>query len=281
MNLQSCQNCWFNGLQYGPLGLPVGYCSRHLKVLNLAEETTCGLQLRKDLSLKRALEVGGIHRKHYPVHEIVTVVEKKPANGSASCDPADLKSLTSDPVGAIAFDYGTLGSKIESLAMLKNTAGARAEVALTSLSRAYVANCVSREGRWTSGIHLYWWTRSRLADEPQIAASDIRTVGGLQLSRQVALTAWSVVMLRLTLIDDIAEHAASQGDQLGLARGLLIKAAEDVQSFNIKTLTRWIKTTALPALDKRLPYKTYVSLANDLHKEPPEPAAKPEHGVYG
>lgn len=251
MNLQSCQNCWFNGLQYGPLGLPVGYCSRHLKVLNVAEETTCGLQLRKDLSLKRALEVAGIHRKHYPVHEIVTVAEKKPANGSASSDPADLKSLTSDPVGAIAFDYGTLGSKIESLAMLKNTAGARAEVALTSLSRAYVANCVSREGRWTSGIHLYWWTKSRLADEPQIAASDIRTVGGLQLSRQVALTAWSVVMLRLTLIDDIAEHAASQGDQLGLARGLLNKAAEDVQSFNIKTLTRWIQTTALPALDSR------------------------------
>lgn len=281
MNLQSCQNCWFNGLQYGPLGLPVGFCSRHLKVLNLAEDTTCGLQLRKDLSLMRALEVGGVHRKHYPVHEIVSVVERKPANGSASSDPADLKSLTSDPVGAIAFDYGTLGSKIESLAMLKNTAGARAEVALTSLSRAYIANCVSRDGRWTSGIHLYWWTRSRLAEEPQIAASDIRTVGGIQLSRQVALTAWSVVMLRLTLIDDIAEHAASQGDPFGQARGLLNKAAEDVQSFNIKTLIHWIQSKALPALDKRLPYKTYVKLAKDLHKEPPESGIESEHGIYG
>ena len=281
MNLQSCQNCWFNGLQYGPLGLPVGYCSRHLKVLNAAEETTCGLQLRKDLALKRALEVGSIHRKHYPVHEIVTVIERKPANGSASSDPSDLKSLTSDPIGAIAFDFGTLGSKIESLAMLRNTAGARAEVALSSLSRAYVANCVSRNGRWTSGIHLYWWTKSRLAEEPQIAASDIRTVGGVQLSRQVALTAWSVVMLRLTLIDDIAEHAASQGDSFGRARGLLNKAAEDVQSFNIKTLTRWIQSTALPALDKQLPYKTYVKLANDLHKEPPDSSAQSEHGIYG
>jgi hypothetical protein len=278
MNLQSCQNCWFNGLQYGPLGLPVGYCSRHLEVLNSADDMTCGLHLRKDLSLQRARKVGEVHRRHYPVHEIVSVVERKPVNGAASAAAEDIKALRSDPVGAIAFDYGALGSKIESLAMLKNTAGARAEVALASLSRGYVANCVAREGRWTSGIHLYWWTRSRLAEEPEISASDLRSVGGIPLSRQVALTAWSIVMLRLTLIDDIAEHAAAQGDAFGRARGLLKRAAEDVQTFHVTTLTRWIRSTALPALDRRLPEKAYVKLANDLHKEL---GSDSKLGVYG
>lgn len=281
MNLHSCQNCWFNGLQYGPLGLPVGYCSRHLKILNAAGETTCGLHLRKDLSLKRAKEVGEVHRRHFPIHEIVSVGDRQPINDSVSTRSADIKALTSDPIGAIAFEYGTLGSKIESLAMLKNTAGARAEVALTSLSRGYVANCVSRNGRWTSGLHLYWWTKSRLADEPNIAATDIRTVGSIQLSRQVQLTAWSVIMLRLTLIEDIAEHAAAQGDKFGGARGLLKKAAEDVQTFNIRTLTRWIQSTAIPMLDHKMPYKTYVQLANELHKEPPETGAPANQGVFG
>lgn len=281
MILQSCENCWFNGLQYGPLGLSVGYCTRHLKVLNSAEETTCGLQLRKDLGLPRAKQVGELHRRFYPVHRIVNLADKRPANGSASSAPADVRTLISDPVGAIAFEYGTLGSKIESLSMLKNTSGARAEVALLSLSRGYVANCVSRQGRWTSGLHLYWWTKSRLADEPQIAASDIRSVGGLQLSRQVTLTAWSVVMLRLALIDDIAEHAASQGDSFGAIRGLLSKSAEAVQTFNTRTLARWIRASAIPSLDRRLPYKTYVKLANELHKEPAMSRAESEPGIYG
>jgi hypothetical protein len=150
-----------------------------------------------------------------------------------------------------------------------------------SLSRGYVANCVSQGGRWTSGLHLYWWTRSRLGDEPQIAPSDMRTVSGIQLSRQIALTAWSIIMLRMTLIDDIAEHAASQGDRFGDVRGLLKKAAEDVQTFNIKTLTRWIHGTALPFLDRKLPYKTYVKLANELHRESSEEGSMAELGIYG
>jgi hypothetical protein len=281
MNLQSCQNCWFNGLQYGSLGLPVGYCSRHLQVLNSADDTTCGLQLRKDLSLQRAREVGEIHRRHYPVHEIVSVVGRKPVNGAASTAAEDIKASRSDPVGAIAFEYGALGSKIESLAMLKNTPGARAEVTLSSLSRGYVANCVARDGPWTSGIHLYWWTRSRLADEPNISASDIRAVGGIPFSRQVALTAWSIVMLRLTLIDDIAEHAASQGHGFGRARGLLRRAAQDVQTFHVTTLARWIRSTALPMLDQRLPERAYVKLANDLHKEELRSGSGSKQGVYG
>jgi hypothetical protein len=271
MNLQSCQNCWFNGLQYGALGLSVGYCVRHRKVLGAPDDTTCGLHLRKDLPLGRARQVGDVHvhKKHYPVHEIVMVRDKGPTFDTVSDDPKDIKTLISDPVGATAYEYGALGSKIESLAVLRNTAGARAEVALASLGRGYVANCVARNGRWTSGIHLYWWTKLRLIEEPIILASDLRSTDGIKLSRQVALTAWSVVMLRLTLIDDIAEHAASQGHNFGRARGLLSKAAEDVQDFNFRSLRKWLLSTALPILDHRLPYKAYVQLANELHKEEP------------
>ena len=265
MILQSCQNCWFNGLQYGPLGLPVGYCSRHLKILNVAENTTCGLQLRKDLSLQRAKQVSKLHRPHYSSDNIVRLQDREIANGEVSAKEADLQSLRSDTIGEIVSDYGLLGSKIESLAMLNSTSGARAEVAMLSLSIGYVSNCVERNGHWTSGLHLYWWTKSRLALEPDIAPSDIRTVDGIQLSRQVMLTAWSIIMLRLTLIDDIAEHAASEQDGFGAARGLLTRAAEDVQTFNIKTLTKWIRSTAIPDLERALPYKRYVKLANELH----------------
>lgn len=281
MNLQACQNCWFNGFQYGAVGLSIGYCSRHRKVLGDAEATTCGFHLRKDLSLKRSREVNAVHRAVYPVHQIVTVYEQKPANGAASDDPKDIAAVTSDHVGSIAFEFGSLGSKIESLAMLKSTPGVRAEVALSSLARGYVANCVARNGQWTSGLHIYWWTKSRLAAEPQIVASDIRTTGGLSPSRQTALVMWSVVMLRLTLIEDIAEHAAEQGHSFGAARGLLRQAAADVQTFNFPTLRRWIVSKGLPELDRRLPYKTYVKLSNDLHKEPPEANAGTAPSLYG
>jgi len=64
MKLNSCQNCWFNGLQYGAIGLTVGYCARHKKILNFPDGITCGLHLRKDLTLNRASEVSEIQKKN-------------------------------------------------------------------------------------------------------------------------------------------------------------------------------------------------------------------------
>jgi hypothetical protein len=265
--LQSCQNCWFNGLQYGALGLPVGYCSRHQKILNAAEGTTCGLQIRKDLPLKRAQQVASVHAARYADSVIVQIYRDEEAGREISSDMKDLASLRSDPVGEIVSDYGMLDSNIESLAQLKILSGARAEVAMLSLARGYISNCVRQNGSWTSGLHLYWWTKNRLPEIPEIAVKDLRTTGGLQLSRQLDLIAWSVVMLRLTLIDDIIEYAAAQHDPIGEVKELLQKAAEAVQTFNLRNLSRWLKTEALPHLDRKLPYERYKILSRQLHQQ--------------
>jgi hypothetical protein len=265
--LQSCQNCWFNGLQYGALGLSVGYCSRHQKILNAAEGTTCGLHMRKDLTLKRAQQVASVHANRYSASVIVHIYRDEEARREISSDKKDLDSLRGDPVGELVADYGMLDSKIESLAQLKTLTGARAEVAMLSLARGYASNCMSRNGNWTSGLHLYWWTKKRLPEIPNISVSDLRTTGSIQLSRQVDLTAWSIIMLRLTLIDDIIGYAAIENDPLGEVKGLLQKACETVQTFNLHKLSKWIRAEAQPALDRTLPYERYIELSRSLHKD--------------
>jgi hypothetical protein len=265
--LVSCQNCWFNGLQYGALGLSVGYCSRHRIILNAADATTCGLHVRKDLSLDRAQQVAAVHAARYASSLIVRIYGNETAKDDVSSNERDLDSLRSDAVGDVVVEYGMLDSKIESLAQLKAMSGARAEVAMLSLARSYVSHCIGRQGSWTSGLHLYWWTKERLTATPDIAITDIRSTGGLQLARQIELTAWSVVMLRLTVIDDIIEYAAAQDDPLGEVRGLLDKSAEAVSTFNLRTLAKWMRTEARPRLDRMLPYERYVELARQLHKD--------------
>lgn len=267
MTLQSCQNCWFNGLQYGALGLPVGFCSRHQVVLNAAEGTTCGLHMRKDLPIKRAKQVSLVHAAKYSKTNIVRIDREGVATIEASSDERDIDALRTDPVGELVSDYGILGSKIESLSELRRLNGARAELAMMSLARGYVYNCVNRNGNWTSGLHIYWWTKKRLPDIPEISAQDILSTAGIQLARQLELTKWSVMLLRLTLIDDIVEHAAGQDHLMGEARGLLQKYAEAIQTFNLNKTSKWMRAEALPILDKALSYKRYVELSRKLHKD--------------
>lgn len=265
--LHSCENCWFNGLQYGALGLPVGYCTRHRKVLNAADFTTCGQHLRKDLSLHRAQAVAELHAARYPGDVIVRIYDEAQANEEVSSNGKDLDTLRKDPVAEAASDYGLLDSKIESLAQLKALPGARAEVAMLSLARGYVRNCVMRDGRWTSGLHIYWWTKKRLAETPDIAVGDLRTTGGIQLSRQVELTAWSIVMLRLTLIDDIAIYAGTDNHPVGGATGLLQRYAASADSFSLAKLAKWIRAEALPILDEALPWDGFSRLCREMHRE--------------
>ncbi|WNV06943.1 hypothetical protein RP726_20945 (plasmid) [Candidatus Methylospira mobilis] len=269
--LQSCQNCWFNGLQYGALGLSVGYCSRHDKILNAAEGTTCGQHMRKDLSLKRAKEVASIHKNRYSDSVIINIYRDEEAEREISSDEKDVDLLRGDSVGDLVTNYGKLDTKIISLAQLNMLAGtkygARAEVAMLSLARGYVSNCMRLNGNWTSGLHIYWWTKNRLAEIPDIQTSDIRTTGGINLHRQVDLTSWSIIMLRLTLIDDVIEHAATQNDPIGEVKGLLQKASEAVQTFNPDKLSKWMRAKAQPALDKKLTYERYQELSRNLHRD--------------
>ena len=131
MKLQSCQNCWHNGLQYGSVGLPFGYCARHAKILNFADETTCGQQIRKDLGLTRAHEVAERHSQLYDDDIIVRLTTKEQFDSDTSDAGIDEDLLRKDRIADAVIDYGFLNSKIASLAQLKSISSARADVALT------------------------------------------------------------------------------------------------------------------------------------------------------
>jgi hypothetical protein len=264
MITQSCQNCWFNGLQYGALGLAVGYCALHKVILNYSEGTTCSHQRRKDLSLDRVGQVSEHHRDFFSSDQIVNLHRPELTSTEISNKEADFARLRKDTVGELVSDYSQFDSKIEFLAQLRRARGVRAELAMLSLSRVYVNNCFTNDGKWTSGIHLYWWTKSRLAEEPDIGVDDIRFTDGLNLSRQLELVSWSLIMLRLTFIADIALYASENGDPLAEAMGLLDEAANENHSFNISKLTRWMRREAVPFLDKLFSKDRYLELANTL-----------------
>lgn len=269
MKLHSCQNCWFNGLQYGSVGLSFGYCGRHRKVLNLADATTCGQHVRKDLGLARSQEVASIHSSVFDNDKIVRIDTKEEVAADTSSADKDTEILRKDRVADAVMDYGFLDSKIGSLAQLKSIESIRSDVAMTSLGRAYVKNCVSNGGKWTSGIHLYWWTKKRIAHIPDLEVSDLRYSQSTQLHRQAELAKWSVMMLRLSLLDDIVGYANQQDDVIGKEIGIADRAAESVQIFNLGKLSRWIKTELLPALNSRLDNARYYSLADELKNQSP------------
>jgi hypothetical protein len=267
MNLQSCQNCWFNGLQYGAVGLSVGFCVRHRRVLTLADETTCGLHIRKDLGLARAREVARVHAHVFDGDKIVRFRGKDEVGSDTSGSEKDIAFLKKDPVGEAVVEYGALGSKIESLVQLKMFETARSDLAMTSLGRAYVGNCIRQGGRWTSGIHLFWWTKKRLALIPDLQVGDIRHDGSIKLSRYVELAAWSIMMLRLSFLDDIIQYARQEDDDIGHVGDILNEAATNVPNLSTVKLSAWIKKILIPALEARLNYQRYSTIARELHKE--------------
>jgi hypothetical protein len=267
MKLNSCQNCWFNGLQYGALGLTIGYCSKHKKILNIPDTTTCGLHLRKDLTVLRAKEVSEVHSRYFSPDFVSRIADGIYHEKDFSDKCKDIDLLKKDAVADAVTDYGELGSTIESLAQLKAMPGARAELAMLSLGRGYVNNCVSRNGKWTSGLHLYWWSKQRLTEIPEIKIEDLRSIGATQIARLSTLTSWSLVMLRLTFVDDIITYANQQGDPLGKVTSLTEQAALALDNFNLRALSRWLKSHAAPQLDARLSSSRYAELAKELHTE--------------
>jgi hypothetical protein len=126
-------------------------------------ELACGRHFRKDLPAADAARERDGHVKRFSPSAVMKLSEPAaPANGgytSASSDDRD--RLASDPVGVFALEYGSLESKLASLAQLRFLPGVRPELALMSIGRAYVNRCVENDGRWTSELHLLWWTRRR------------------------------------------------------------------------------------------------------------------------
>jgi hypothetical protein len=266
----SCANCWFNGLQQGSLGLSLGYCVEHKVVLRRAEETTCGRHVRNDLTLPSARAQQVAHRRRYSRMEGVQNVRTAEPVDNAGLIEQDTAFLRRDPVGDAVADYGAIGSKIESLALLKGMGTFRGDLALFSLGRSYANRCVGRGGRWTSGLHLLWWARQRLATDPvpDVRPEDLRYTTATSLDRQVDLAQWSILMLRILFISDVGRHAEGQGDGVGRLADFAEQAAEESRTVAARTLARWVKGKGLAAIDAVFPYERYVTLATELHRDP-------------
>lgn len=268
----SCSNCWHNPLQNDAVGLTVGYCTLHRRVLYESDQLTCGHQKRKDLPLDSALAAMEHHSQQFEPQTIVYIRTRKAANGAASKAAADTAAMTKDPVGEVVADWST-GAKIETLAQLRKMPGARAELAFASLARAYVAWCQRQpRGAWTSGIHLLRWSLQRLDQLPEIAVNDLRVAGRMTLPRQLELAQWSIVMLRLCFVSDMGHYARQQGsDVVGGLDGLVERAAEKTD-LSTASLLAWLRGPGLTRAHKALSHDHYESLAKKLHKDRGESA---------
>lgn len=265
MTLGSCANCCFNGMQYGSVGLSVGYCVEHRAVLRRADEMTCGRQFRKDLAGPSAEKDQAAHEMLFLRDRIVTLREHHDVSDHDEYVEHEPGSLLGDPVGEASAEYGLDASKIQSLASLSRLPGVRPELAWTSLGRVYVRRCVSRGGQWTSGVHMLWWLKRRLADDPLIAVTDLRYQTRASFARQQELAMWSVMMLRLTLIGDVGVQASRAGDAVGAVETFPEEAAAEA-STSYRKLKRWVSGRAKPTLERVLPWARYTQLYDELHK---------------
>jgi hypothetical protein len=166
----------------------------------------------------------------------------------------------------VATSYGLLDSKIASLYQLRQIQGVRAELALLGLGRGYVRWCFRQGGPWTSGLHLFWWTRLRLERPPEIQISDFHTQTAASLTRQFELAAWSVVMLRLHFMSDVAA-AAPDTDDVSELGNLVELAAEACETPNLEELLAWIHAKGEPLLLRLFSKQRYEALRRDLHKD--------------
>jgi hypothetical protein len=272
MILLSCVNCCHNPLQSDALGGQVGYCTQHKRLLLTPSELTCGKQFRKDLPAADAGAEREKHAKRFRSDVIVQLTDRgAPANGGyTSSAPKDLADLDGDPVAVTAREYGTQ-PKIASLSQLRFLGGARPELAMISLGRAYVNRCVQNQGKWTSGIHLIWWTRRRLRDVPEVRFDDLRVEAPIPLQRQVELAKWSLMMMRLVLISDVASYAEKREPIAKLA-SFAEAAAENAGELSPKSLATWIRRKGERMFDSALPTNSYERIAASVHQERNEPA---------
>lgn len=264
----SCTNCAHNPLQHDAVGTSVGFCTVHRRVLNTPGELTCGQHFRKDLTLLSAKRQRDLHLMRFGAGTVSSLATRKPVNGAhTSTARADLSPLEADAVAAAVTDYGRLGSKIESLAQLSAMPGARADIALASLGRAYVDRCVERGGSWTSGLHLFWWVKARVAIEPDVRVDDLRTSSALPLGRQMDLARWSILMLRLAFLSDVGAHARSTHDRVRRAGNLVERAAEATGQLSFSRLMKWVRSEGKKQIDDALPVAEYERRSLELHRD--------------
>jgi hypothetical protein len=221
--------------------------------------------MRKDLLLKSSEAFSFQHKRIYIVDDGVQRLSdgERVTNGVYLSKEVDI--LRSDPVGDAVADYGEYDTKIESLAQLRNQATLRSEFAMLNLGRAYTRRCVQRQGSWTSGVHVLWWTRRQLAsDTPPVRIGDLRYAAAASLERQQELAQWSLLMFRIVFISDIGAHAASRDDDFGKLASMAEVAAEDTETPNLRKLQKWIRTKGLKWFDSVMPELKYRALVSTL-----------------
>jgi hypothetical protein len=259
--LISCANCWFNGLQYGSVGLSFGYCTEHRLVLRKPDETTCGRQVRKDFLLYSAKESNRHHQKSFS-KDIITTFDTKNIIDNREFIEKDNSFISHDDVGSIVAEYGEYDSKIESLSQLRSLKTFRSEFALLSLGRAYADRCVVRGGSWTSGIHLFWWIKRRLinAELAEPMPSDLRYSTSGSLQRQVELASWSLLMFRLTFISDLGIHSRESSDSIDELSEIAEQAALDTEIPSKRKLLAWINKKGKQMLESAMPEQRYKDI---------------------
>ncbi len=261
--LASCENCWFNGLQNGSIGLALGYCVEHRIVLRDSGATTCGKHFRKDLPLPTSERFQFLHLREYPnTTAVVELASGEVANSLYISK--DSKILKNDMVGEAVVDYGVDDTKISTLSGIKRNPSVRLEFALLNLSRSYTHRCFQRSSTWTSALNILWWIKKRLAEIPQIAAGDIRYPTTSSLSRQEDIAQWSLIMARLLFISDVGHHARDSDSAVNSLKDIAEEAAEETGKISTKKLVKWINQVGLKRVDTALPTERYRQLMAPL-----------------
>jgi hypothetical protein len=256
-------NCCHNPLQLGSIGTAFGYCTRHRVALVRPHATTCGQLLRKDLLIQSADRERKLHSKVYRVDRVSLVVDPK-------TDATNLTERPSahSPTDAVVEEvqaYGAVDKKIATMAALHRITGPRAEVAMLSLSRAYIANCFRRDRKWKSGVHLLFWTLQRLDEEPVFAPTDLREPLGYSLAQTNAIAKWTLIVFRLGLIADVAAYAGKSNDPVARLQKLAINASAVAPPDDPVKLLAWIGRKKSAWWSPLSPAR-YAKLREELHE---------------
>ena len=277
MNLHSCANCSHNALQYAEIGSRLGFCTLHNLVLRRSDHSTCGQQFRKDLLLPSATIAARRQCEIFPPYDVVRI-DGQDFNGERQEYLSTDRSLLSDVVGSTVADYDSF-PRIATLAQLHRMPGARADLALSSLGRVYVKNCMWADGKWTAGIHVLWWVRERCMREPEPDLrydSDFRYELPISPDRQLRLAKWSLLSLRLIFISDMGSHAAASkqtadGSSLIREAGLKVQTLADLADDAAEStgsdplhLLEWLSDVGMKRLDAALPRRDYDAIKKEV-----------------
>ncbi|MBK8265153.1 MAG: hypothetical protein IPK80_27965 [Nannocystis sp.] len=261
----SCKNCCHNPLQISGIGTSFGYCIRHRAALPASHLTTCGQLLRKDVLRARAQSERQIHQGRYSSTEVRLLADPT-AEAATEGLVEKLNGLSeTDPVVEEIANYGALDSKIASIAALRSSRSARAQVAMLSLGRGYVRNCADRGGPWTAGLHILWWTLRRLDDEPSLEASDLLGPITTSITEFAQVAKWRLMALRIAMICDIADQAAEEGDDLAALALTARQAIIETDAGDPHSLLTWLHTH-ITEFSNALPQARYDELRDQLHR---------------